>query len=254
MAEDDTQTPKDGSVPVRPRASSRKRRSEGVEHEARRPVQERSQARFELIISTLEEVLEVSSIEDISVYDIAERAKVSPASINYFFPTMTALRVELIRRYLADAADHHQTYRDQHRGQLAPDWQLSLRQSLLSYRDLLHSRRPMAEILLGAMPNAEVRRVFAVENDLLAERNCEALMEDYVMPEIPGLKEAMSHSFDCIDALWARSYAFHGHINDATVEASSEIQLSYLRMYLPAHLAPRRDGERAPTGDEAPIA
>ena len=87
---------------VRPKASKRKGRTTVVGQMARAPTQERSQKRVEDILSATRDLLESARIEGISFYDIAKKAGMSPASIHYFFPSMAALRLELMNRYNRD--------------------------------------------------------------------------------------------------------------------------------------------------------
>lgn len=227
---------------VRPKSSKRKARSTNVESKARKPLQARSLQRFELIISTLEAMLQTSRFEDISFYDIAERAGVSPASISYFFPTMTALRIELIQRYFRASAEFHaiQGARDE---DLDPDagWQDNFRTRSRRYRDYLHANRHIAQISLGPMMDIEVSRVSAEENDTLAVEVCEFLAKRYVMPEIPGLEKVIVVALTCTDAIWARSFAVNGEVTDEAFDASMSVAMAYLRTVLPERMALRRD-------------
>jgi AcrR family transcriptional regulator len=235
-----------GNGKVRPRASKRKSRSPNVEHQPRRPMQSRSLERFELIIKTLEEMLQTASLEDISFYDIAERANVSPASINYLFPTMGALRIEMVSRYLGAAAEFHQSTAKLLRSAPDPSWQMLLKTMLVGYREYLHSNRHVAEAILGPTFNQETRRAFAAENDALAQGLCGLMMELFALPLIPNLVEKFTYAMECVDALWARSYALRGFVDDEIFEASFQLQVAYLRTVLPEELClrptPRHDG------------
>ncbi|MGD9863158.1 MAG: TetR/AcrR family transcriptional regulator [Pseudodonghicola sp.] len=228
---------------VRPKASKRKSRSPSVEHQARQPVQSRSLARFELILRTFDEMLMTSSIEDISFYDIAERAEVSPASISYLFPTMGALRVEALRRQLSHIAKLHEARRVQNGGSQRITWQEGARANLEYYRDYLHANRNVAEILMGPIPNQEIRRACIEENDKLAQTRVAEFEKRYILPPLPGLKQAFSYCHECVDTLWARSYAQEARITDEIFEATYRLEIAYLRTLLPEILTWREDVE-----------
>jgi AcrR family transcriptional regulator len=218
---------------VRPKASIRKSRSAVAEHTARKPLQDRSMQRFERIIAATEQFLNTANLEDISFYDIARQADISPASVNYLFPTMAALRTELMKRYSQQHAEailaHHQVIARM-RNLTWQDWM-----RLLSKRaqQEFNGNRAMSEVVLGPVLHRESRRAQLDLNVRLAHATIEQFNKTFVLPSIPDLEQRFVMLYDMIDGLWSAAYVRHGWIDDDTVEESMRIQIAYLRTILP---------------------
>ncbi|TPK60917.1 TetR/AcrR family transcriptional regulator [Mesorhizobium sp. B2-4-15] len=224
---------------VRPKSSMRKTRSDEVEHVARRPTQNRSQARFAKILSTTEKLLEAVNIEDISSYDVARAAKMPPASINYLFPTMAALRIELTRKYAQIGTEitvlaHRAQARSKN-----PSWQVWMYKMGEYARDQYNASRPICEVLLGPQIHRQATLATYQETRAAARELASALRSFFVMPNIPDMEETFSRAMDLVESAWARSYLLYGKIDDETFEHSMRMQISYLRTILPDVLAVR---------------
>lgn len=235
------------STTVRPRVTRRKSRTLSVEHKARRPLQARSQERFDQILAALEELLQTAHVADISFNDIAAKAGISPASINYLFPSMAAIQIELAGRYLRQSTDFILQTRVEIEAQDSPRWQDWLTRLATAYRDHCNQNRHVAEIILGPALHHDTRRAAAEQNRQLAAEISAAFHQFYRMPDIPELAEYMRYTMDCIDALWARSYSQRGYVDDDTFRHGVAIQLTYLRTILPETLLPRRCRDAAAT-------
>lgn len=244
-----TQTPD-----VRARSSMRKRRSDAVEHVARVPSQSRSLARFERILKAAEELLAHNNIEDISFYDIAKQARISPASINYLFPTMAALRIELSKRYAAIGTEV--TVHSHHEQSAArnPSWQSWIYHMGWDTRADYNQKRYMCEVILGPQVNREARMAVIAETDRAGIELLARLREFFIIPEIPDLGRRFGIALDIAERIWARAYVLHGFIDDETFEESMRAQIAYLRTILPESLAVAPLPEVSPPspGDAAP--
>ncbi|TPK60923.1 TetR/AcrR family transcriptional regulator [Mesorhizobium sp. B2-4-15] len=223
----------DNNTSIRPRSSLRKGRSDTIEHVARQPSQNRSMARFEKILDASEELLQAANIEDISFYDIARQASISPASINYLFPTMAALRIELSRRYLRKSSQDAIEAGQALARRRDFSWQTWLYDVGKHARAYFNDHRPVSEACLGPILHRESRRATIAENDRLARALVDILMELFVLPEIPGLTQKFAFSMEVVDGLWSRSYTLHGYIDDESFQESMRMQTAYLRMFLP---------------------
>jgi AcrR family transcriptional regulator len=240
----------DGAEPdviVRAKSSKRKKRSDTVEHTARQPSQSRSQERFERILTAAEELLKQNNIEDISFYDIARQARISPASINYLFPTMAALRIELARRYAVVGTEMTV---HAHRAQLAsrnPSWQSWLYQMGAYTRDEYNRHRYISEVLLGPELHREARRFIILETGRAAHELLESFKTFFVLPDMPGLEMKLNFAMHLAESMWERSYILNGDIDEETFEESIRMQVAYLRTVLPEVLNVRGDqtGESA---------
>ncbi|WP_181182205.1 MULTISPECIES: TetR/AcrR family transcriptional regulator [unclassified Mesorhizobium] len=231
----------EAEVVVRSKSSKRKKRSDTVEHTARQPTQSRSQQRFERILSAAEDLLKQYNIEDISFYDIARKAQISPASINYLFPTMAALHIELARRYAIVGTE--MTVHG-HKAQLMsrnPSWQSWLYEMGSYTRDEYNRNRYISEVLLGPEIHREARRFIIEETGRAAHELLESFRTFFVLPEIPGLEQKLSLAMHLAESVWERSYILNGSIDTESFEESMRMQIAYLRTVLPETLNVRSD-------------
>lgn len=224
-------------VVVRPKASMRKSRSAVAERTARQPLQDRSMQRFERIIAATEQLLETANLEDISFYDIARQADISPASVNYLFPTMAALRTELTRRYSRQHADgliaHHRVITRTRN----LTWQEWVRLISNRAQEEFNENRAMSEAVLGPVLHRDSRRAQLEENLRLAHAMVELFTQIFVVPPIPELEQRFVMLYDMFDGLWSAAYVRHGRIDDFTVEETTRLRVAYLRTILPETLA-----------------
>ncbi len=193
--------------------------------------------RFEKIVQAAEDLLQTANIEDISFYDIARQAQISPPSIAYLFPTMAALRTELSRRYLVigtkDVVQVHQALAQVRN----PSWRQWVYEMGVRARDYYNDHRHVSEVVLGPMLHRETRRASFEENKKVAHSLLESFKQVFIVPEIPGLTEKFAVSIEIVEALWGRSYILNGTIDDDSFEESMRIQFGYLRSILPETLA-----------------
>ena len=233
----------DGQPTIRPKSSLRKGRSDNIDHVARQPLQARSAERFEKILTAAEELLQKSNIEDISFYDIARQAKISPASVNYLFPTSAALRIELNRRYLpisTEFAIESQSTLVKFRN---PSWQHWLYEMGSQVRQHYNANRHISETILGPALHRETQREAIDQNRRVAETLVASLRKVFILPEIPGLVEDFAYAIDVVDALFGRSYVKKGTIDDQTFDKAIRMQIAYLRTILPETLSLLPDEE-----------
>ena len=229
---------------VRPKASHRKGRTDTVDHTARRPLQKRSVERFNAILRATEQLLDTARIEDISFYDIARQAKLSPASVHYLFPTMASVRIEMSRLYNQQTSQVVLQMSRNLREHPAATWQQWMRKMADETRDHFNSNRPACEILLGPVLHRESRLANMEANTLIGGALLENLRAIFVMPEIPKLEGYFVLLCEIVDALWSRSYLQYGRIDDNSLEEAVAVQIAFLRSILPETL-PRRDQQPA---------
>jgi AcrR family transcriptional regulator len=223
----------------------RKSRSTCTEHLPRKPLQDRSMQRIERILAATEDLLEAANLEDISFYDIARRADISPSSINYFFPTMAALRIELTKKYVRQSGKgvieaHRMLARMRN-----PSWQDWLRIIAKQAQQAFNDNRPMSEGVLGPVLHRESRRAQIEENERIARAMMESFAQVFVMPDVPKLEHKFAIMLEMFDALWSSAYIALGRIDDLTREETVRIGIAHLRTILPEVL-PLAGGPREP--------
>lgn len=227
---------------IRPKASKRKARSPLVEHQPRAPRQARSQRRFDAVLDATRRLLRHANIEDLSFQDIAGEAGISPASIHYMFPSMSALLSALIQRFHLQYTDEFADMERRLGEAQLPSWQAWIRAMAEANRGYFNAHRDIAEMALGPNLNRASRHAITEVNTAFAAAIIGALEKLFVMPAVPGLHRRVTHALEVFDALWGRAYLENGSIDDATFEESVQIVIAYLRTILPETLG-RRDHE-----------
>lgn len=231
--------PVPSSKPVRPKASKRKARSDSVDHKARPPRQERSQRRFDAILDATRELLKESNIEDLSFNDIAQKAGVSPPSVHYIFPSMSALLAELIKRFHIQYSEEFRQMESRIDATDIRSWQDWVRSMAQSNRNYFNAHRDIAEMALGPIMNRASRHAIIAVNASFSHSIISTMNNIFVMPEVPDLHRKMTLALEVFDALWGRAYLERGHIDDESFEESVNIVIAYLRTILPETLALR---------------
>lgn len=242
---EEKRTSGDGA-PVRRRSSMRKSRSETAGREARIPTQKRSRERLEKIIAATEALLQTANIEDISSYDVAAEAGISPASVNYLFPTMSALWIEMSQRYFRQSTEHVLEVQRTLAAQRNPSWQGWMRHMAETSRVYFNANRHVSEVCLGARTSKEVRLANIAVNVEVGDQFLNSLREVFILPEIPDLTEKMALAIEACDAVWSRCYVQYGHITEEANDEMVRMQVAFLRCFLPETLPIRPEVETRP--------
>ncbi|HEY2032188.1 MAG TPA: TetR/AcrR family transcriptional regulator [Rhizomicrobium sp.] len=225
----------------------RKGRSDVIDHKARHPTQERSQRRFDTILAATEELLQTANIEDISFYDIARKARISPASVHYLFPTMAAVRIEISKLYNQQSSGGVVEAQRQLAKMRNATWQEWIRIVAEKTRSHFNANRHICEVLLGPLLHRESRLANMRANDVIGRSLLENLRSVFLVPDIPGLEQKFVIISEIVDALWSRAYLLNGWIDDEAFEETVRVQIAYLRSVLPESLPlVRADAQIAP--------
>ncbi len=224
---------------IRPKVTKRKARGDVVEHKAREPLQQRSRRRFDAILDAACELLNTANVEDLSFNDIASKAGVSPPSVNYMFPSMSALLDELLKRFNHRYTDEF--FEMEHRLSVTEvtSWQGWIRSLAEANREHFNANRAFAEIALGPMMNRSSRHAIIAVNATFASSMIGSMSSIFMLPEVPDLHRKITLSLEVFDALWGRAYMEHGEIDETTFEESVQIVTAYLRLVLPETLSRR---------------
>ncbi len=204
---------------------------------ARKPVQARSQARFEAILDAAHQLLADRLAEDISIYDLADATNIPPASVYHLFPTIEAVYSELGKRYLQDLTHLLDV---EPPAEVKSSWQ-SLLRYLFQRGQIYYNQNPAAmQILLCPTVSHEILVADIQLNDKLGAQAFAILDRCFILPPVPGLAEKISLSIRASDAIWSRACTLYGHIPDEDFAESMTIVLAYLRTVLPESLFARQ--------------
>lgn len=218
-------------------ASSADNRKPGI----RRPTQKRGQTRFETILDSAERLLEQLEPDEISVYTLAEEAKISPPSIYQFFSDSSQVFIALSERIHAqfvDVFDHPPA------GEFT-SWQELMSLRFREGRDFYNSNAAARRLLLGSGLSAAIRARDLQIDRQVALRSLDEFQRYFFFPEIPELVERFTELLVINDALWTLSVHRHGIITDAYEEQARRAREAYSRTFLPEYLPARQSDSEA---------
>ncbi len=194
------------------------------------PTQQRSRERFEHILDCAEVILEEGDSEELSIYEVAEKAGLQAQSVYRLFPSAIAINYALAQRYLDMMAD---SLMSTNSGP-SSTWQEGLKHSLQLCREF-YTTYPLAlELILGSSVSKDVRGADRANITRLANNAMESLKGKNSIPALPI--QQLEISIDIVDAIWSQSYYSHGEITDFYFKESIRAAISYLELYLPRHV------------------
>ena len=211
---------------------------------ARQPQRQRGRERFEILLNALDSLLAEDSVQNVGLYQIAERAGVPTASAYHFFPNKEAA-------LLALAQVHHQALFELSRRPLpsAPaTWQEMVKHKILISAEYHNNNRAALRLFFGSNVLEEVKIADISQNVRLAEARA-ALFEFYFnMTSMPDWTRKLATYLSIVDGIFSLSYRQHGRITDYYVSETQLAAIAYLRCYLPETLVPRILEQTFPIG------
>jgi AcrR family transcriptional regulator len=215
--------------------------------EPRRPSQQRSRLRFEMLLDAADALLVDRETTEVGLYDIAGAANVPPASVYHLFPTKEAAFVALAQRYLVGLSNH--IIRPVHVGELRR-WQdcvaLEIHRAIEYYND----NKVMSKLFFGANVIPDVR-ILDVKNVAAASASTYGRMNRlFEMPYLHDADTKFATLIGIYDGIWMTSYSRHGRITAEFARETELAGIAYCETFLPAVIP-----LRAPSGSEAhPVA
>ena len=218
--------------------------SESKRGSARQPQRQRGRERFEILLNALDSLLAEERVQNVGLYQIAERAGVPTASVYHFFPNKDAA-------LLALAQVHHEALFELSRQPLpsAPaTWQEMVKHKILISAEYHNKNRAALRLFLGANVLEEVKIADISQNIRLAEARS-ALFEYYFnMTSMPDWTRKLATYLSIVDGIFSLSYSQHECITDYYVSETQLAAIAYLRCYLPETLVPRIPEQPFPIG------
>ena len=196
---------------------------------ARQPQRQRGRVRFEILLKALDSLLAEDSVQNVGLYQIAERAGVPSASVYHFFPNKEAA-------LLALAQVHHQALYDLSRAPLATPpatWQEMVKRKISISADYHNKNPSVLRLFLGANIIEEVKTADISQNLRLAEARSALFNMYFEMPFIADWTSKLATYLSIIDGIFSLSYSQHGTITEYYVAETQLATVSYLRCYLP---------------------
>ena len=198
---------------------------------ARRPSQQRSRLRFEMLLDAADALLADRETAEVGLYDIAGAANVPPASAYHLFPTKEAAFVALGERYLT-ALSHHIVRRIDP-GALRR-WQDLVAIEMHRAVEYYNSHKVMLKLFFGANVIADVR-LLDVRNVAAASASTYDRMNKlFEMPYLHDADTKYAALIGIYDGIWMTSYARHGQITEDFARESELAGIAYCETFLPA--------------------
>ncbi|MEH6549331.1 MAG: TetR/AcrR family transcriptional regulator [Pseudomonadales bacterium] len=202
----------------------------------RRPIQARGQEKFDRILDAADEIVAVNGADDLSLYDIAEKAGVAVGSVYHFFPSTHAVLVALVERYDS---------RFQQLVQTAPHGTMNSWQDVIWFqteqsRNYINSTPGAIIMILGSGQTWATRLADEKGDQRIAEDMAKAIERFFVLPTNPPAEDLLFNSIRMLEALWATSYIRHGEVTGGYAKETHKAIVAYLSQYWPPFLEPTR--------------
>lgn len=206
-------------------------------NKARQPKRKAGEIRFKLLLDALDALLVDNDIQDVGIYQIAEKAGVPSASVYHFFPNKEAALVAL--------ADRHHTALGEISAQLLcsppASWQALVSEKIRLSAHYLNQHRATLRLFYGVSMTVEMKSADTSQTLRLAERRLQLLDHYFALPPVPGLLRRLGIAIAIVDGVFGLSYSQQGAITDEYLEEAQRGSLAYLRCYLPEMLFERTD-------------
>ncbi len=199
----------------------------------RRPRQARGQQKFDLILQAADALVVESGADDLSLYDVAERADVAVGSVYHFFPSKHAVLLALIEHYDQQFEKLVALPLEQD----APaSWQDVLWQQTERSRDYINATPGALIMILGSGQTWATRLRDAVGDRDIARSMAAAIGEHFQLPDNPAPEGLLFNAIRMLEAFWATSYIEHGRVTDEWAAETQKAQCAYLGLYWPPFL------------------
>lgn len=202
---------------------------------SRKPQQERSLVRYNLLLDAAHGLLLTREIGEIGLYQVADRAGVPAASAYHFFPSPGAIFAALAERYQAELTTLLEAARPPADGR----WQTLLRETASLFVQRYNQNLPMSKVILGGVVRPELVQSEQNFVEMTAMRLtvlCDTL---YHMPVIRDLQHRLHVMLTLVNAVWALSFSRHGCITPEFEADASVAAIAYCRTFLPEFMEPR---------------
>lgn len=201
----------------------------------RRPKQERSVARFNLLLDAADHLLGTHEVQEVGLYQVASQAGVPAASAYHFFATPSALVLALAERYQREVVESVA------RAQAPEDglWQTLLREQMSRLVALFNARPPMMKVMVGPHVSREL-----LDSDARFAANMAGMLVEistrfFHMPVIRDPQRKFLTLLTIMHAIWGLSYSRHRSITPDFEAEASVAAIAYCRTFLPEFIERR---------------
>ena len=225
-------------------ANTRSKILETKTYKFRRPRQARGREKFEQILDAADRLIaETGTADDLSLYDIAEKAGVAAGSVYHFFPSNHAVLVALIERY---DQKFEELVEEPIFEENVTDWQTVMWLQTERSRHYINATPGALIMILGSGQTWATRIADAEGDKAIAAKMIEAINFHFILPTTPDPGEIVYSAIRILEALWATSYLRHGSVTDDCAVETHKAICAYLSLYWPPYLEPSGRANRSP--------
>ncbi|MBA1202261.1 TetR/AcrR family transcriptional regulator [Pseudomonas capeferrum] len=195
-----------------------------------------SQARIDTILAAARALLADEGVAGLSIYSVAERARIPPSSVYHFFASVPALLEAL-------TSDVHGAFRACLQAPIDTS-------TLTTWHDL--SRLVEQRMLMIYNEDAAARQLILAQHGLSevtqADRQHDMELGDlmhklfeqhFQLPALPADMDVFTLAMELGDRVYARSVQLHGQITPRMAEEGMRVFDAYVGLYLPPYLPKR---------------
>ncbi|WP_187971986.1 TetR/AcrR family transcriptional regulator [Aquibium microcysteis] len=205
----------------------------------RTPSRGRGILRYEGLLDSLEALLVDHDLEDVGLSQIAEHARVPPASVYHFFPTKEAAFMALVQRYVWEIRSMQKRRPVPHSA--LRSWQEFLAQELREAVDFFRTTPQAMKLFLGRYGGMETWRAELAQNAAAAHLLFRRLNSAFHLPLIRDAEAKFLTFIEVVDAVLGISYARDGDITDEALEEAHRASVAYCKLFLPEQMELRED-------------
>ena len=202
----------------------------------RRKPQARSLERRRAILDATRELLETTTISDLSLYQVADKAGIPPSSLYHFFPKVDVLLGALVEEIFTEFdaimnkpldidAIHH--------------WTDITRQLQARFVAYYREHKYVRDLILGQHVISTIRHADYMHDDLLGRRIREYHEQLFQLPPLPEAYNIFAVALQVADKVYSISYQEYGNITGEMAREGRRAAQAYLGLYLP-EVMPKR--------------
>jgi AcrR family transcriptional regulator len=189
-------------------------------------------ARRQLLLNTARKMLRTTRLGELSLGEVARRAKVGKGSAYFFYDDVNALCAslkQLIDNELQEVLRAPLT-------QSVSSWQEVIR--LLMHRGIafLESDLAACQLSIGVDASPALKLMDRANDAALGRIFDEQISQQFVLPIIPDRPKLFYRALELADVMLSLSMIEHGKITPEYVEEGCRAALAYLRIYIPEKL------------------
>lgn len=209
---------------VLPEASSAK---------TQRKPQARSLERRRTILETTRKLLESIPVNELSLYQVADKANIPPSSLYHFFPKLEVLLDALVEDIFSDFDAILDKPLDPER---IRHWSDIIRQ--LQERNIAYYRQHkyVRNLILGQHVGSSISHADYDHDNLLGCRIRQFHEQFYQLPTLPTNFNIFAIAIQIADKVYSISHQEFGNISEVMAQEGIRASIAYLSSYLPQHM------------------